>query len=106
MPATSFPGFAPLFLLRLRKEAQSGKEVAVHLNGQTATSFLMADSNLYECQPPLFQGKTRGEVAAAITVERQPPLPLRATTFSDKAHHFPLRASLGFAPPFSAMHEH
>jgi hypothetical protein len=27
--------------------------VAVHLNGLTATSFLMADSNLYECQPPL-----------------------------------------------------
>jgi hypothetical protein len=23
----------------------------------TATSFLMADSNLYECQPPLFQAK-------------------------------------------------
>jgi hypothetical protein len=35
-------------------------EVAVHLNGQTATSFFtamrkeVADSNLYECQPPLF----------------------------------------------------
>jgi hypothetical protein len=37
MPATSFQAKAPLSPLRLRKE--------------------VADSNLYECQPPLFQAK-------------------------------------------------
>jgi hypothetical protein len=31
------------------------KEVAVHQNGQTAMRKEVADSNLYECQPPLFQ---------------------------------------------------
>jgi hypothetical protein len=29
------------------------EEVAVHLNGQTAMRKEVADSNLYECQPPL-----------------------------------------------------
>jgi small subunit ribosomal protein S7 len=46
------------------KEARSGKEVAVHLNGQTATSFLMAVHQ--NEQPPLFQ--------ALHTGSSQPPL--------------------------------
>jgi hypothetical protein len=34
--------------------ALAWKEVAVHQNGQTAMRKEVADSNLYECQPPLF----------------------------------------------------
>jgi Ni,Fe-hydrogenase III large subunit len=60
------PHFVP------EKEARSG-EVAVHLNGQTATSFLMADSNLYECQPPLSHFVPEKEVAVIHNGCSQPP---------------------------------
>jgi hypothetical protein len=61
MPATSFPGFAPLSSLtattmddsHLFFSGEAEKEVAVHQNGQTAMrkvarSGEVADSNLYE----------------------------------------------------------
>jgi hypothetical protein len=42
-------------------------EVAVHQNGQTAMRKEVADSNLYECQPPLFSW-------LSVHSDVQPPL--------------------------------
>jgi hypothetical protein len=81
------------------------KEVAVHLSIQTAmrkvvrsgevavcplrctatsplrTTFLMADSNLYECQPPLFSW-------LSVHSDVQPPLSSLPSVVGDSSHLF------------------
>jgi hypothetical protein len=51
-----FLRFAPplFFTATITVERGFSLEVAVHQNGQTAMRKEVADSNLYECQPPLF----------------------------------------------------
>jgi hypothetical protein len=51
-----------------RRKRHEVEEVAVHINGQTATSFLMADCNHYGCNK-------RG--GSTTQCKGQPALPLR-----------------------------
>jgi hypothetical protein len=54
--------------------------VAVHQNGQTAMRKEVADSNLYECQPPLFSW-------LSVHYDVQPPLSRLKPWRGGCAHH-------------------